>query len=64
MGGTLLFALAWYYCPVYGGVHWFRGPISNFVGFPEHRCDETKGDIEVEKVEVDIKTEKSEMGST
>lgn len=29
LGGVLLLALAYYYCPVYGGVHWFRGPIAN-----------------------------------
>lgn len=28
-GGILLLSLAWYYCPVYGGVHWFTGPIPN-----------------------------------
>ncbi|GJE88959.1 amino acid transporter [Phanerochaete sordida] len=25
--GTLFLSLLWYYCPVYGGVHWFRGPV-------------------------------------
>ncbi len=29
LGSVLLLSLAWYYCPVYGGVHWFTGPISN-----------------------------------
>ena len=26
--GTLILSLLWYYCPVYGGVHWFTGPVS------------------------------------
>ena len=25
----MLLAMAWYYFPVYGGVHWFRGPTFN-----------------------------------
>ena len=25
--GTLILSLVWYYFPVYGGVHWFKGPI-------------------------------------
>lgn len=25
--GTLILSLVWYYLPVYGGVHWFKGPI-------------------------------------
>ncbi|KAI6106449.1 amino acid/polyamine transporter I [Pisolithus croceorrhizus] len=29
LGGVLLLSLAWYYCPVYGGVHWFTGPVPN-----------------------------------
>lgn len=26
-GGVLVLALAYYYFPVYGGVHWFTGPV-------------------------------------
>lgn len=29
LGGVLLLSLAWYYCPVYGGIHWFTGPVPN-----------------------------------
>ena len=25
--GTLILSVLWYYCPVYGGVHWFTGPV-------------------------------------
>ncbi|PCH43032.1 APC amino acid permease [Wolfiporia cocos MD-104 SS10] len=27
LGGVLLLSIAWYYFPVYGGVHWFTGPV-------------------------------------
>lgn len=26
--GIMLLSVVWYYFPVYGGVHWFKGPIS------------------------------------
>jgi len=29
LGGFMSLAIFWYYCPVYGGVHWFNGPVSN-----------------------------------
>ncbi|KAH7925223.1 amino acid transporter [Leucogyrophana mollusca] len=29
LGGVMFFALVWYYFPVYGGVHWFKGPVEN-----------------------------------
>ena len=29
LGGVLLLSLVWYYFPVYGGVHWFTGPVAN-----------------------------------
>lgn len=28
-GATFIFSSAWYYCPKYGGIHWFEGPKSN-----------------------------------
>lgn len=27
LGGVLVLSIAWYYFPVYGGVHWFTGPV-------------------------------------
>ena len=27
LGGVMILSLVWYYFPVYGGVHWFTGPI-------------------------------------
>ncbi|KAG2072013.1 amino acid transporter [Suillus decipiens] len=29
LGGILFLSVLWYYCPVYGGVHWFTGPVPN-----------------------------------
>lgn len=29
LGGYMALAIFWYYCPVYGGVHWFKGPVAN-----------------------------------
>ncbi|KAK1230084.1 hypothetical protein PQX77_006838 [Marasmius sp. AFHP31] len=28
LGGVMLLSLVWYYLPVYGGVHWFTGPVT------------------------------------
>ncbi|KAI5988507.1 amino acid/polyamine transporter I [Pisolithus marmoratus] len=39
LGGVLLLSLAWYYFPVYGGVHWFTGPVPNI---DVDRVDETR----------------------
>jgi hypothetical protein len=33
LGSVLIFSLVWYYFPVYGGVHWFKGPVSNVEGY-------------------------------
>lgn len=29
IGGVSLLAFGYYYFPKYGGVHWFKGPVSN-----------------------------------
>ena len=29
LGFVFMVSLLWYYFPVYGGVHWFNGPIRN-----------------------------------
>lgn len=31
LGGVLLLSLVWYYLPIVGGVHWFKGPVANIV---------------------------------
>lgn len=45
LGGTLGLALIYYYLPRYGGVHWFRGPISNIEVEEENR-EKAYGDLE------------------
>jgi hypothetical protein len=37
LGGMLILSLAWYYVPVYGGVHWFEGPVPNVDGYVPRR---------------------------
>ena len=32
LGAWIALCLVYYYFPVYGGVHWFRGPIANIDG--------------------------------
>ena len=33
LGGILFLALVYYYFPVVGGVHWFRGPVTTIEGY-------------------------------
>ncbi|KAG6370727.1 amino acid/polyamine transporter I [Boletus reticuloceps] len=49
LGGVLVLSLVWYYFPVYGGVHWFTGPVSN-VG----KVDAAEG-VSRDSASVDIK---------
>ena len=37
LGGVLILSLIWYYFPVYGGVHWFTGPVPNVDGHEAHK---------------------------
>jgi hypothetical protein len=32
LGGVFILSLVWYYFPVYGGVHWFEGPVPTVDG--------------------------------
>ncbi|KAG2151574.1 amino acid/polyamine transporter I [Suillus bovinus] len=60
LGGFMFLAIAWYYCPVYGGVHWFSGPTSTLTPTirDENRDEgsmlekEQDADISIEVVEV------------
>ncbi|KAJ6529068.1 amino acid transporter [Mycena vulgaris] len=43
LGGIFAIALGYYYFPVYGGVHWFNGPISNIdEEIDKHRSTSTE----------------------
>ena len=55
MGGWLLLCVAYYYCPRYGGVHWFTGPVANVGSAPrsERSSDSVDGLPEQEKFEQD-----------
>jgi hypothetical protein len=33
-GGVMALSLVWYYLPIYGGVHWFTGPVRNITSPP------------------------------
>jgi len=63
LGGVLVFSLVWYYFPVYGGVHWFEGPVPNVDGYvartPRWAMPrDTEGVLETIKAEKgDTKTE-------
>ncbi|KIJ63944.1 hypothetical protein HYDPIDRAFT_91196 [Hydnomerulius pinastri MD-312] len=52
LGGVMTLAMIWYYFPVYGGVHWFQGPVSNM---NDYQQQPSQGDTEsVGKVSVDL----------
>ncbi|KAG0696525.1 amino acid/polyamine transporter I [Suillus ampliporus] len=59
LGGFMFLAISWYYCPVYGGVHWFNGPVANLTPAieGEHRDEdsmsEKKGHRDAE-ISVDV----------
>lgn len=46
LGGILLLSVAWYYCPKYGGVHWFTGPVPTVEGYAERTPGEKRPDGE------------------
>lgn len=62
LGGVMFLAIAWYYCPVYGGVHWFNGPIANLPPTitGEHRDEDSmsekkeQGDADFSDLVVDV----------
>ncbi|KAG2140236.1 amino acid/polyamine transporter I [Suillus bovinus] len=41
LGGFMSLAILWYYCPKYGGVHWFNGPVSNIASADKGDDDES-----------------------
>jgi len=62
-GGVMGLSLFWYYLPVYGGVHWFMGPVRNIATFPlvpagpdliqgVSSSEEKKAEASVEEVKV------------
>ena len=49
VGGTLVGAVAYYYFPLYGGVHWFKGPVQTL-----QLADASSQDSEHSDVKEDI----------
>ncbi|KAG8218026.1 amino acid/polyamine transporter I [Butyriboletus roseoflavus] len=49
LGGVLSLSLVWYYFPVYGGVHWFTGPVPNL-----DKDDGSSGSLVDKKVEAAV----------
>ncbi|KAG2130230.1 hypothetical protein DEU56DRAFT_815899 [Suillus clintonianus] len=54
LGGILFLFIMWYYCPVYGGVHWFTGPVPNLEKVSEESTSSIRGSVE-KNVCVDIR---------
>ncbi|KAG1728991.1 amino acid/polyamine transporter I [Suillus paluster] len=46
LGGILMLSIMWYYCPVYGGVHWFTGPVSNIEMLGEEGASSIRVSVE------------------
>jgi len=59
LGGMLILSLMWYYFPVYGGVHWFEGPVATVEGYVARRWV-TRRDAVVEGIVDTIKLEKGD----
>jgi hypothetical protein len=56
LGGMLMLSLAWYYFPIYGGVHWFEGPVATVDGYVRRKwmAPQDVGIVEREKENIDI----------
>jgi len=51
LGGVLCLSVVWYYFPVYGGVHWFTGPVPN-VGKMNEETASSRGSVEKRRADV------------
>lgn len=54
--GTLFLALLWYYCPRYGGVHWFTGPVPTIAAEEEDGASTSEGTVDEKKERVRVET--------
>lgn len=52
--GTLFLSIVWYYFPVYGGVHWFTGPVPTIV---EDDASSSAGTLDDKKNVVGVTTQ-------
>ncbi|KAG2355097.1 amino acid/polyamine transporter I [Suillus spraguei] len=46
LGGILFLSILWYYCPMYGGVYWFTGPVSNIEKASDQSASSIRGSVE------------------
>jgi hypothetical protein len=51
LGSVMAGAVAWYYCPVYGGVHWFKGPRVTAVGSGDAGSDTASRQTKASKLD-------------
>jgi hypothetical protein len=51
LGGVIILSLIWYYFPVYGGVHWFTGPVPTVEGRETHKWATHDNDLKRGSVE-------------
>lgn len=54
LGGVLILSLVWYYFPVYGGVHWFTGPLTTIEKTAANSRRESEDTVEKQKVELSV----------
>ena len=52
--GSLFLSLVWYYFPVYGGVHWFKGPIPTIGHDDETMQADSASELGGKKVAVEL----------
>lgn len=46
LGGTVILSLAYYFFPVYGGRHWFTGPVHTIGGIMPEKDVRESNDVE------------------
>ncbi|KAG1780030.1 amino acid/polyamine transporter I [Suillus placidus] len=56
LGGFMSLAVFWYYCPIYGGVHWFNGPVSNLVSVDKGQDDDSVSEKMGKGRDIDVLT--------
>ena len=52
LGGILFLSVVWYYFPVYGGVHWFTGPVPNVGKLSGEAASSTRGSVEKKRADI------------
>jgi hypothetical protein len=52
LGGILLLSVLWYYFPVYGGVHWFTGPVPNVGKVTDESTWSTHGSVNKRRADI------------